>query len=330
MICSSRLPLLVVAALSWSVPSTSAYTVMPNPQNVKPPSFRFVPWEALKDQEKAMAGEAGYEEKTWNKPGSNKLEHLCFESVSAKNEAAGNALAALGFSEESWDCFVNHYRDYDWDELEKYGVQKSFVALGWTEKAWEDGPEPDAEGKYWKDLTSTEHKAATELCFFQETWDEVAIPLWPRPVPKASSSSSSSSATAAKSETYEQKLYSEEDKASAAVAVEEESTGPQMHNTRNIQVPAFRYVPWDSLSKSASKAAAAAEYEEKTWNEPGTNKLENYPFEKVAAKNKDAQAALASLGFSKDQWDCYVNHYRGYKWRELKDLGVQVSMVAAT
>ena len=31
-----------------------------------------------------------------------------------------------------------------------------------------------------------------------------------------------------------------------------------------------------------------------------------------------------SLGFDNDAWDCHINHYFGYWWAELEDLGFHV------
>lgn len=57
--------------------------------------------------------------------------------------------------------------------------KKHYVALGWTEKSWDDYDDPPAtDGVYWPDLTPHQQGAAYELCYFRETWDEVAINLW--------------------------------------------------------------------------------------------------------------------------------------------------------
>ena len=71
---------------------------------------------------------------------------------------------------------------------------------------------------------------------------------------------------AEKQNIYEQ-MYGEDDKSMAF-------NGPaSAHNDRGIEVPFFRYVPWELLDPDRQTLAGAAGYDEKTWNAIGTHNL---------------------------------------------------------
>ena len=64
----------------------------------------------------------------------------------------------LEISEESWDCHMNHYADFNWTELVGAGVAKYFQALGWNNRSWvgEISP-PRSEGKDYFEPVSYTH-----------------------------------------------------------------------------------------------------------------------------------------------------------------------------
>ena len=72
------------------------------------------------------------------------------------------------------DCFVNHYEQFTWDQLNEKGVQEHYRALGWTQDHWEQtsfaGDLPFTEGRWWDMLTTNEKKAANKLCYFEDNW----------------------------------------------------------------------------------------------------------------------------------------------------------------
>jgi len=238
-------------------------------------------------------------------------------------------LKSLPISAESWDCYVNHYRGYAWGELADEvheEAQKSYVALGWTAAMWDRDDAPEEEGKYWVELTDAQRQAAAGVCHTQETWDEVAIPLWSKDDGEGGVegeqnaddlySVEETKVAEEKQDIYEQ-MYSSNDKGMAF-------NGPtSAHNHRGIAVPFFRYDPWDLLDPYLKPIARAAEYDTKSWNALGTNKLELMDWEMIGAKHHSVQKALQHLGFTEEQWDCYMLHYRTYDWRELKEAGVQ-------
>jgi len=117
----------------------------------------------------------GYSKNTWNIPGSNEIEEEPYESLSEDGKAGA---AFLGFSENIWDCHINHYYGYWWEQLEEQGLVQYLIALGWDESSWNDGPSPETDDLYWDDLTLDEQSAASGICYFKDLWDDLPIDQW--------------------------------------------------------------------------------------------------------------------------------------------------------
>lgn len=135
------------------------------------PEYRFIPWQSLPESIKTQAENGlGYDEETWNYPGSNEaVESLSFSSLDDLKQDAAEAIGFL--DEDTWDCWVNHFNDYDWFELGESDLSECFEVLGWTEESWESDDAPASETKDWSELTIEEQEGATCLCFFEDTWD---------------------------------------------------------------------------------------------------------------------------------------------------------------
>lgn len=119
-------------------------------------------------------------ENTWNLPTTAFVETLSWESL-GKDQLAG--AQSIGFAtveaEDIWDCFQNHYDDYDWKELVVFNLSQYFLILGWTQGSWyEVDPPPPSENTSWVNLTAAEQEAAVNICFFEYSWDEVNIANW--------------------------------------------------------------------------------------------------------------------------------------------------------
>jgi hypothetical protein len=151
-------------------------------EDIPYPGFRFVAWQDVESLTHALATILGYTESTWNIPGTNGIESLSYETIELTLD--GEILEAINdleFTEPGWDCWVNHYFDYDWVELEQLRISDAFVALGWKRETWANENEdssPDAERKNWYELTPEERIAAHRLCYNQELWDHIPIKAW--------------------------------------------------------------------------------------------------------------------------------------------------------
>jgi hypothetical protein len=141
------------------------------------PTTRWTEYSELTDEQKSIATEGlNYTKETWNNLGTNPIEASEFFDLSDEQKKAAKQ---LGFIGATWDCDVNHYVDYSWEELEEYFLDAYWIALGWTKRKWGiPGFAPKSEGKYWSELTSAEQDSAGELCYFQESWDGIPITEW--------------------------------------------------------------------------------------------------------------------------------------------------------
>jgi len=141
-------------------------------------------------------------EREWNFPGTNKLELSSYEAIASESGAlsfnmttdlavvmskqggnmtptAFDVLVDIGFEDEDqYDCWVNHYADYYWLEMEAIVIE-AWQILGWGPAAWLGAhPAPASDDLEWAALNETEREAAIELCYLQETWDGLAITSW--------------------------------------------------------------------------------------------------------------------------------------------------------
>ena len=114
--------------------------------------------------------------KTWNNPGTADVEAWSYHDLYEK-ETVG--VLELGMDDEMWDCHVNHYYGYWWEDIEYYGYDLYFAALGWDVDSWDnDAQMPKTEDMYWDELSLAQQAAATQLCYFRDLWDSVSIPEW--------------------------------------------------------------------------------------------------------------------------------------------------------
>ena len=159
--------LLLILALASSVVAAEATSLR----------SRWIEFSELTDEQKSIATEGlNYTKETWNNLGTNPIEASEFFDLSDEQKKAAKQ---LGFIGATWDCDMNHYVDYSWEELEEYFLDAYWIALGWTKREWGiPGFAPKSEGKTWSELTSAEQDAAMEVCYFQESWDGISITGW--------------------------------------------------------------------------------------------------------------------------------------------------------
>lgn len=151
------------------------------------PTVRFTPYYRLDTTtQNIVEDKLGYAETTWNNFGIARVEKKRWSSLTS-NERDGANL--LGFTEGTWDCFVNHYEDYSWEELVEKGVTEYYEGLGWTQDHWEHNAVgvPYTEARWWGQLTDMEKSAANGLCFFKDNWNKIDMnpnpSFFPHPLP---------------------------------------------------------------------------------------------------------------------------------------------------
>ena len=104
-----------------------------NTRGIEYPSYRFRPHSTLDEDTIQLAKSIGYDESSWNALGSNPWEIYSFSTIQSDGSSmVVDSIQAIGFTEEVWNCYMNHYRDFTWQELADEGVVVFAVVLGWN------------------------------------------------------------------------------------------------------------------------------------------------------------------------------------------------------
>ena len=92
-------------------------------------------------------------------------------------------------------------------------------------------------------------------------------------------------------------------------------------NPVSLSIPEKRYIEWSSLSETdRSVATFYLSYTEESWNLPGSNsEIEEISYVDLTNNGK---AGVISLGMTEEVYDCYINHYYGYWWSDLEEVGL--------
>jgi hypothetical protein len=144
------------------------------------PDFRYVAYHELEASTQKLAiFIENYNDETWDLPGTAVVEELDFCSIDvAQQESAISMGLVDGWQ---WDCYINHFANYGWLDLQTDDVQKPYSDLGWTEDSWDGiASYPASEDLSWDEMSSEEQEAAKQMCYFKEIWDmDLKIPNWP-------------------------------------------------------------------------------------------------------------------------------------------------------
>lgn len=192
----------VTAATAENMVSPFSPEVEPtNSHGIPFPTVRYIAWQHLSTQQLERAILLGYDEDSWNMPGGNDVENIRYDSLGYYGQGVVDALLQdaddtadatdYPMGRDQWDCYINHYRHSNWDELHDQGVRSNVRALGWTYDMWMNQKTvvPPCYEKLWNELSDAERRNATELCYFSHLWDGHALTIWgyapvtPSPVP---------------------------------------------------------------------------------------------------------------------------------------------------
>merc|ERR1712238_526789 len=142
-----------------------------------PTFIRWISYVDLTVAQLVLVKALDYTKETWNLLGTNPIEASIFYFLTSDHK---DAAEQLGFVEDTWDCYQNHYDGYSWSELEEYKLKTYWIALGWDQLSWDEGIDPlNIFDMKWVELTPAQQDAATELCYRQGSWDKIPIPEWP-------------------------------------------------------------------------------------------------------------------------------------------------------
>ena len=74
---------------------------------------RYTPWARLDCATRKLAeGSLGYNESSWNSPGTATIEILQWELMEAPQQVAAGA---IGLAQDMWNCYINHYSNFSWN-----------------------------------------------------------------------------------------------------------------------------------------------------------------------------------------------------------------------
>jgi hypothetical protein len=144
------------------------------------PDFRYVAYDELEAPTQMLAIFIdNYTYETWDLPGTAEVEKLDFCSIGVEQQEAAISMGLVDGWQ--WDCYINHFGNYGWLDLQTDDVEGPFSDLGWTQDSWDgNAAYPASEYLYWDELAPEEQEAAKQICYFKEIWDmEKAIPDWP-------------------------------------------------------------------------------------------------------------------------------------------------------
>ncbi|CAB9520884.1 expressed unknown protein [Seminavis robusta] len=312
-------------ATSPKPPAEVEVTVF-NTQGIPYPAFRYFSWITLDANEQEDAGILGYTEGDWNIPGSALIELKAWSTVQAESDPSTGvatattkqenpemktkfeAMVDLGFSDEwQWDCYVNHYVDYFWYEMEEEGFAIYWEGLGWSQGSWNGSlPAPASEESEWVDLTPAEQQAAVELCYLPETWSLLDIRFWDNNYAALSGVAVDDSNNTIGAQF--------DDGTSLSVVLPAD-------NVKNLERPENRFYAWDSLPPDVVNTVEDLGYTEDTWSEVQEADIEKVKYDDL---NETQKYGVDALGFGpKEVYDCWIHHYDSYSWEELYAAGVQ-------
>jgi len=314
----SLLSLLSLLVLS-SVP-TSIAEVIYGRFNISIPYHRYQLWNDLDTNYQQMANSLGYDKDKWEvlytNEITNQIELFSYFDLATteylvkqeKNifsvESPNQVLKRMGFTENSWNCWTNHYYGYSWDDLRVDEIASPYESLGWNQRAWHSEDEddyPESYFKAWDELNNDEKQAAATMCYVPETWNE---------------------------EGFDSLMKSEYLTSGVEPWITQYGNDNLIYSQWEISMPRYRFVSWKNLSVEERNLASQVGYTAVSWDKFFINEIEMVSFgdlkdteyltqDDIISISDSPNNVLTELGFDENSWDCWINHFLGYRWEDL-------------
>mmetsp|Transcript_20892 Transcript_20892/g.45291 ORF Transcript_20892/g.45291 Transcript_20892/m.45291 type:complete len:652 (+) Transcript_20892:286-2241(+) len=139
------------------------------------PAIRYQPFSQLDESSQTIAkSQLHYTPVTWDVHEFAPIEEKGWRELDPDEK---DGALRLGFDRDMWDCFIDHYTSFFWDELnEMSDVKRHLKDLGWTRDNWGSRlGNPVYETKWWHQLTNDERLAASGICYFEENWNPIEM-----------------------------------------------------------------------------------------------------------------------------------------------------------
>ncbi|KAL7540132.1 hypothetical protein ACHAXR_009881 [Thalassiosira sp. AJA248-18] len=287
--------------------------------SMEKPEFRYVHWMEM-DFEKREVADGGlkYSGLSWNVLGLDTIESRGWGGLTSYEREAAEK---VGFTELSWDCWQNHFKSYSWDELEFYGLDFPYLALGWTELSWNGvEPAPPSKSMTWKELTQDERTAASaSLCYFKDNWDGIDMTpnngpfLFPKVKQRYvewDNLSEDFRNVASDSLQYNEATWNNLGTAAIEKRSWEQLTGRQKSDAISMGFYQrtwdcfhnhYRSYEWDDLDRDSRDSLQVLGWNEELWEE---NSEEPSSYENEWSRLSENEQSVASvLCFFEDNWD---------------------------
>jgi len=165
---------------SLTVTTTTSIDFFPYPL----PAIRFQPFYQLDESSQTIVtSQLGYTPVTWDSHGFDPIEESSWSELDSDEQ---DGARQLGFDTYTWDCFIDHYRSFSWDQLEEINVRDSMQVLGWTRDLWGSGlSNPTYEDNWWYQLSYDEQLAANAICYYEKNWNPIDMNYNPSYFPYA-------------------------------------------------------------------------------------------------------------------------------------------------
>ncbi|KAL7550505.1 hypothetical protein ACHAWF_013727 [Thalassiosira exigua] len=299
------------------------------------PIFRYQEFSKMSETEQQVARDyLGYTQTTWNVLGYASIERRTWDELSS-NQKYGAIL--LGFDENVWNCYMNHFDSGSWDELTA-DAQHNWGVLGWTKDSWDTGSlnVPPTEYLWWDELTVAEQTAANQLCFFRANWDSLDMspnlsyfpydPPMNRYVPW---SEMTTGRTARKLMGYTQQLWNLPQVKGVESKVFHGLTATQKEGARilgfhlqqwNCFMNHYESFAWDSLDDDRKIAFKTLGWTKASWNDPNANypESDSKDWHELSAEER---GACTMLCFFRETW----NEIHLSRWYDV-DKGVNTAI----
>lgn len=282
------------------------------------PSGRYINWgalEVLAGPSYVTAASKGlfYSQNRWD-AFDNPIEDLDWESLMVSAPGTLHSLSAMNYNEDTWDCCVHHYDNFDYYELLSEGyseVVDALQILGYDAVKWDSGYEEDRD---WSELTEFEQTAAEYLCYSEPLWNGDPLP-WN--VKRATPAKDANEACPEIDTKTWDELTKQQRFSAQILKYDRETWDSDEGNS-------VTSLSWDSLSDRMRVAGEALGYREETWD-CCVNHYEDYTFLEITLFNDEKfKLSFNILGWSANAWESVTDRddpdAEDKEWDELTPL----------
>eukprot|EP00978_Attheya_sp_CCMP212_P006721 scaffold15590_cov56-Attheya_sp.AAC.3 len=128
-----------------------------------------VTWADLPEDVKDAWDDIGFGAISWTVQGMNeKIEKDTWSDLDDEDRAHADI---VGFTEDTWDCHINHYHGYEWEDLKQDDLTEYFETIGYDEDMWDKDEDAAIDVEEWDEIDAEKQAALEAICWTQDLWD---------------------------------------------------------------------------------------------------------------------------------------------------------------